>query len=344
MNGDLNFDGKGIMTNPGIVTIYINAGTTTFTGEAKATCATLVVNGGTLAAGTDNAWGAGAVQINSGALKAASGTNPTVINDINVGGNFSINGVNDLTLSGNIYMEEMTRTITVNNTGVTTLSGVVSSGGLIKEGAGTLVLSGENGTNVPVGVTDGTLVAANDKAVGFALELAGGTLEAGGKGDRTLASSVSVKGDSYIHGVASNDLILTGNISMENVPVLTVSGTGNVTLTGAINGSGELDMTSTGILALSKADNPYTGTTNVNSGTLASGADNAIGKTGITNINSNAKVDIGGYHQTFATLNGEGELTGTGVMTIGTGDFSGLISGAGQVAKDTAGTLTLSRG
>ena len=92
-----------------------------------------------------------------------------------------------------------------------------------------------------------------------------------------------------------------------------------------------------------RAEQLYTGNTTVNSGTLISGGDNAIGRSGTTYIKTGAKVNLGSHNQTFATLNGQGDLAGAGVMTIGAGDFRGSISGTGgQVVKDTAGTVTLS--
>jgi autotransporter-associated beta strand protein len=347
VNGDLYFDGAGVNSlYSDVATLYIYAGTTTFTGGASANNAKLVVNGGTLAAGANGAWGTETLYINSGALEAVTGTTPTLSNAIEVEGNFFINGSSDLTLSGGIDLGSNIRTIDVNNTGVTTLSGDINDGGIIKAGAGTLVLSGTNSIGLGTEITAGTLVAANDSALGIGpLALAGGTLEAGGSGDRILDNTVILTADSTINGVASNDLTLTGLLGVIDLGsyTLSVTGDGDVTLAGVIGGSGGLILASTGTLTLSGANNPYSGDTNVFAGLLKSAADNAIGKSGTTNINMVAKVDLGGYNQTFATLNGGGDLTGAGVMTVGAGDFSGVISGTGgQVVKNTAGTLTLS--
>jgi len=124
VNGDLYFDGRGVESCTGIANLYINAGTTTFTGDARASNATIVVNGGTLAAGSNNAWGDASeysyITVNSGALQAVSGTTPTLGNDINVKGNVTFSGSSDLTLSGNIDLGNAPRTLTVNNTATLT--------------------------------------------------------------------------------------------------------------------------------------------------------------------------------------------------------------------------------
>jgi len=184
------------------------------------------------------------------------------------------------------------------------------------------------------------------------LQMAGGTLQAGGGGNVEIDNPVTLTADSSINGVTGSLLILTGADGFGPGPcinldsyTLSVEGAGDVALAGwgaLISGTGGITMNGTGTLTLSGANNSYTGDTNVNSGTLASGDNNAIGQ-GNTYIATGANVNLGSHNQTFASLNGGGNLTGTGVMTIGAGDFSGAISGTGgQVVKDTAGTLTLS--
>ena len=91
----------------------------------------------------------------------ASGTSRVVGNPLTISANFQIKGSYDLELSGNGVLNATTRTITVNNTGLSTLSGVLSGGAagtaLIKAGGGTMMLSGANTFTGTVQIDAGTL-------------------------------------------------------------------------------------------------------------------------------------------------------------------------------------------
>ena len=129
---------------------------------------------------------------------------------------------------------------------------------------------------------------------------------------------------------------------------------GNVTLSGAISGSGGLIKTSSGILILSGA-NSYTGDTTISAGTLRLGAANVIPDgSGKGNVTVNGKLDLGGFSDTINGLSGSGTVdntvgTGAYTLTVGNNDqtstFSGTITdttGTLSLTKVGAGTLTLS--
>jgi len=130
VNANLSFDGLGLDrgTKPS-VTFNINSGTTTFTGAATDNNVPLVLNGGTLAAGSNNAWGNAAITINSGTLQSVSGTTPTLGNNITMNGDVTFGGSSDLTLSGSINLGNGPRTLTVDNTGHTYLTGSINLNG-----------------------------------------------------------------------------------------------------------------------------------------------------------------------------------------------------------------------
>jgi len=232
----------------------------------------------------------------------------------------TFNGSGDLTISAGIDLGNATRTLTVDDTCVTTLLGsIIGGGGINKAGSGTLVLSGNNSYSLGTQISAGTLVAASDLALGqsFApVTLNGGTLQAGGTGDRTLANPVSVTADSYINGVASNALTLTGDITLQNSPCLTVKGAGNVALAGAISGNGEIDLTSTGTLTLS-GNNTYTGGTTIAAGTLAAAGKTALGAGAVT-VGANA-TDTATLHVTTDLGAGDFTLNEKGVLQVDAG-------------------------
>jgi len=108
--------------------------------------APITLTGDTVAAGTDIGLGSQTLTITSGTLQAASGTTPTLGNDISVNGDFTVGGANNLTLSGAVSLGGAIRTLSVSNTGDTTLSGIISNGGLSinNPGGGALTLSWNN--------------------------------------------------------------------------------------------------------------------------------------------------------------------------------------------------------
>src|SRR5262249_27710741 len=103
------------------------------------------LNAGMLLIGSNSVAGTGLFTISGGTLQA-NGAARTLANALLLG-NFTIAGSLDLTFTGAATLNG-TRTITVTNTGLSKFSGVISENtagrALIKAGAGTLVLSGNN--------------------------------------------------------------------------------------------------------------------------------------------------------------------------------------------------------
>jgi fibronectin-binding autotransporter adhesin len=180
--------------------------------------------------GTKSALGTGAFTIGdtttSTTLKVSSTTNLTganaVTNAVTVAKDFSIaSGSSDLELSGGVSLGAVSRTITVDSSNATILSGVISdtggTGGIIKQGDGVLILSGAN-TYGLAGATSTTVSAGkllvnnttgNGTGPGNVL-VNGGTL--GGTG--SIAGSVTVTSGSLAPGASINVLGIGGNLSM----------------------------------------------------------------------------------------------------------------------------------
>ncbi|GLQ49479.1 beta strand repeat-containing protein [Dyella flava] len=214
----------------------------------------------------------------------------------------------------------------------TVTQALTGTGGLLKSGAGTLVLSGANtysgGTVIDAGTlqgnttslqgnitNDATLVFAQTSNGTFSGSMSGsGQLIKNGGGTLILSGTNTYTGGTTINAgtLQGNSNSLQGNIV--NNAALVFDQTGSGTYSGVISGSGTLTMNGTGMLTLTGA-NTYTGGTTVNAGTLQGDTTTLQG-----NITDNAAL----------------------VFNQGSdGTFSSVISGSGSLTKAGAGTLIL---
>jgi fibronectin-binding autotransporter adhesin len=190
-------------------------GTTIFTGNNTYSGGT-ALNDGQIGFGSDTAIGTGTMTVGSSNNPGvfASGGPRTVANAIAMNNNMRVTGSQQLTLSGNIDLGAGTRTLNVSNTADTILSGVISNGtGLVKDGAGKLILTNANTYGGTTTVNGGTLQidgsVATDAVVGAAGKLSGngsiaGALTSAGSvapgasiGTLNIGASVSLTGGSY---------------------------------------------------------------------------------------------------------------------------------------------------
>jgi autotransporter-associated beta strand protein len=324
LNGSLSDNaGTDSLTKNGTFTLVLNGANNTQDGT--------IINAGTVEFGS-NAASSNGLALNGGTIRAGSGAR-SIANPLTVGGNFSVGGSNDLTLSGTVGLGAATRTVTVDNTGTTTFSGVVSSGGLTKAGNGTLVLSGTNTYASATTLNAGTLKISADAHLGTApaaptagqLAFDGGTLET------TATLSLSAN-----RGIA---------LGTAGGTLLTAGGT-TLTTNALVAGSGALTKAGNGTLVLGGA-NTYTGPTNLTAGSLQLGANNSLPSTSALTVASGATFDVNGKTDTIGSLAGAGTVTlGAGALTAGADNtsttFSGVLSGTGTLTKSGTGTLTLS--
>jgi autotransporter-associated beta strand protein len=128
----------------------------------------------------------------------AAGAPRTIANPVVVANNFSVGGTNALTLSGALDLGAAARFVTVNNASPVTFSGTITGAAgsaLVKDGPGTLVLSGANSYAGPTVAGGGMLTFAASQTLGGTLTVAGGaTAELTPGGNKVIvAPDVSVE-------------------------------------------------------------------------------------------------------------------------------------------------------
>lgn len=169
----VNANGAGLLTVAGVISDGTTAnsiiktgtgglkldGTNTFTGG-------ITLSAGILQLSNNAAFGPGTLTVNGGTIIPRIATR-NVSNPVSVGGDFTIGTPpvgNQMNFSGPINLGGANRTITVEDTTQnpdSTFSGVVSNGGFIKSGAGTLVFSEANTYTGPTTISQGTLSLTN---------------------------------------------------------------------------------------------------------------------------------------------------------------------------------------
>ena len=295
---NLTVQGSGVFTLSGVNT---HSGTTSLTG-------------GTLSFGNNSALGTSAFSISNGTTIRATATR-TIGNAVSVVANagFTIDGAQDLTLSGTINLNAGTSVITVSNTGkTTTFSNIVSNGALTKTGADLLVLSGANTYAGTTTVNGGTLRLSGGAAIVDT-------------GSISLANTVGVVLD-----VATAEIVgsLTGGASSSvtlNAGLTTGGNNSSTNYDGVISGGSGLTKAGTGVFTLTAA-NTYTGATVINNGDLR--------VTGSTAAASAVTINSGG------TLSGTGTVGGSVTVTA---TNTGTVSpGSGAPGKLTVGSVSFS--
>jgi fibronectin-binding autotransporter adhesin len=258
--GDQVFN--GVISGPGNIVnraggsiLYLN-GANTFSGLCRLTTGTLGLGvDSTPTSGTvvTSPLGTGPLTLQNegtsvggnGAVLAAGGArvvaNPIVYYRTNEF-TFIISGVNDLTLSGNMDLHGQSdglggvnRAIQVDNTGRSTLSGVISDGsltcGIVKTGSGTLQLNGANTYTGPTIVSNGIL-AGTGSIVSPVTVADSGTIGAGTAsiGTFTVNNNLTLNGNGFfkldksLSPGQSNDMVSVSG-------VLTNTSTGTITVT-----------------------------------------------------------------------------------------------------------------
>ena len=227
---------------------------------------------------------------------------------------------------GRIDVSQAATTLTVGGT-------AVGTGQFVKDGAGTLILSGTNTYTGGTIANAGTLVAGSVQAFGGA---AGG-VGAGGLTVNTGAT-VDLAGNSvFVGGLSGAGSVLLGNAT------LNINSSGN--FSGAISGSGGISVTRFGQTMVG-CNNDYTGVTSITSTLTVDCLANGGQASGIGASSSDpANLVIGGtLSYTGGSVTIDRGFTAGGEILVNdaaaTLEFTGTTTG-GVLTKTGAGTLVL---
>jgi autotransporter-associated beta strand protein len=291
MSGTLSGDGSMVKEGDGTLVL---SGDNSYSGGS------VLMGGTTQISGNDNL-GSGAVVINGGTLESTA--DATLNNEVALGDKASAGGID------------------VDSGTTLTLTGEVGGDALVKNGDGTLVLTGNNVYSGGTQLNAGTLELGNSGAAGS------GTISADG-GALSLDDGVK----------AGNDIVLEQTLD-------TSVGAADATALeyGTISGAGGLDKSGDGTLVL-VGDNTYSGGTTISGGMLVAGNDQAFG-TGAVTVDSGGIGYLDGVNLTNTLVLSGANTT----LNVAAGDDagddvaeqSGAISGSGGVTKTGDGTLIL---
>lgn len=211
---------------------------------------------------------------------------------------------------------------------------ITGPGGIHKTGPGTVALNAANTYGGPTILGEGTLQLG-----------AAGALPASTTLILSNALGVTLELNQYAQTIDSlwGGGPAGGTIDLGNATLTVGSGD----FAGILTGPGNLTKTGPGTLLL-RGVNPYTGVTTIQGGVLRLGVADAIAASaGVVLGNTpGTYLDLNDHNQTLNGLSGGGAagghvLLGTANLTVGTGDFAGVITGAGGLSKTGSGTLTL---
>ena len=356
----------GIISGSGGLTLAANAvqglaGVNSYTG------ATTVGAGATLALYND-----GSLAASSGVTLAGAGASF----DISDAGS-SGRTIQDLAGVAGTSVLLGSKSLTVGTANSTTFAGVIADGGmdggrggaLVKQGSGTLILTGANtytgGTTVLGGTLQGNTTSlqgniVNNATVAFSQSGNGtyagnmsgsGALIVTGGGNVTLSGTNSYAGGTTVSAgtLTGTTTSVQGNITNNAAVVFDQATSG--TFSGVMSGTGSLTKTGSGTVILTN-DNSYGGGTTINGGTLQLGNGGTSGSI-VGNVVVNGADSLLAFNRsdtvTFAgDISGTGgimlmgpgtvRLTGTNTFTGGTAIGGGIVQASSDAAFGAAGT------
>ncbi|WP_208456209.1 autotransporter outer membrane beta-barrel domain-containing protein [Burkholderia latens] len=322
---------------------FQTTGNLTVTGTIGGAGALTKTDSGTLALGADNTY-TGGTTISAGTLQLGNGgTSGSIVGDVTNNGTLAFDRSDTSTYGG-------------------TISG---SGAVAQIGAGTTVLTGNNGYTGGTTISAGTLQLGNGGTSG---SITGDVTDNG-----TLAFDRSdtaiyggrISGNGSLSQIGAGTTVLTGNNSyaggttiaagtlqlgnggtsggivgnVVNNGTLAFNRSDTVTYGGTISGSGAVSQSGTGTTILA-VNNSYTGGTTIAAGALAVGdASHPLATTGSGDVSVASGAALGGYGQIAGSVQNGGTLAPANALPVFAAGPAGTLRIGGSLAN--TGTLQL---
>nr|WP_278521180.1 autotransporter-associated beta strand repeat-containing protein [Brucella anthropi] len=327
--------GTSVLLGPNTLT-FGNATSQTFAGTINGTGGIVKQGSGTQILTGTNIY-TGGTTINAGKLALGAGGALAAAGSVNLGASgagFDISGAGSNQTIGALSGVAGTsvtlgpNTLSFGDATNQIFAGTISgTGGIVKQGIGTQILTGANDFSGGTNFAAGGIVVGNDSAFG--------------------RGGITVNGNAQLDNSAS--VSLANSINVTGGATLSVNGSNGLTLGGVISGGGGLTKNGAATLMLG-GSNTYTGGTTINSGTLMITSGGALASTGAMNLaGAGAALDI----SAAVSSQSIGELTGAAGTSIAMGansltlggaanaTFGGTIGGMGGITKTGWGTQTL---
>ncbi|MDM0010183.1 autotransporter-associated beta strand repeat-containing protein [Variovorax sp. J22G73] len=323
-----------------------NNSSTTFSGGISGTGSLFKQGLGTLTLSGVNTY-TGGTRIGAGtlALAGAGALSSTSAVTVDAGATFDVQniigsgpGIGSLAGGGTVALGAKSLEVGANDTSTNFAGSIGGTGSLVKQGTGTLTLSGVNGYTGGTRIDAGTLALAGTGALSNTGAV---TVEAGATFDvQTITGSAA-----DIGSLAGGGTVALGAKSLQ-----VGANDTSTSFTGSIGGTGSLVKQGTGTFTLSGV-NGYTAGTVVSQGALQLTGAGSLAGTGSMTVAAGATFGLSGLlgaGMTIAELSGAGTVqlgdkalaTGTNAGSPST--FSGVIEGVGgSLVKQGSGTLWL---
>jgi fibronectin-binding autotransporter adhesin len=313
---------SGVVSGAGSLTVAAGAGMLTLANANTFTGNTLI-SGGTLALGNALTLQVSTLDTSgSGSLSFANLTAVTLGGLTGGGGSLSLNNANGAAVA-----------LTVGNNGLSAVNAgaINGSGSLIKIGTGTQVLAGANSYSGGTTLSGGELSIAGSNNIGggnAAVTFNGGTLQVTGT-NLTSIDNLTVNWSTFNGGF---DIATAAN---------------TFTVASSLGGTGGLNKSGAGVLALAASNASFSGPATVNGGTLNLANPVALQNSTVT-VNSGGVLTLGSSltSATVGALSGSGNVAlNNAALTVGgngaTTNFGGVLSGGNGLTKAGNGTMSL---